>query len=374
MKLAPLFAVVLAACSFEHGEAPIVGDAEVVADSPPGCVSFSSQLDTCAMDAPTTDAVITGMATYNTDTGTLVIGANTIMPTHTTVQGKAGPFDALFFRDVRVMANAKLRVTGSLPVAIIAYGTVTLEQSTLIDVSDGGAGARATCTNAAIPGRPDTGGAGGGGGGGFGGAGGTGGTGNSDGTAIPGGTGGEAVAKPMGPLGGCPGADGGKGDDPGGTGGKGGGAIYIAAQTKIELGTGAGINAGGGGGGGGHKSGISDGDAGGGGGGSGGMILFESPIVRSMGVLAANGGGGGEASGNGSSGDNGDAGKLATTAAPGGSGGSSSGTDGGAGGAKGSPDGAPVTDTQAGGGGGGGGGVGFVVVDAADQTLATTSP
>jgi hypothetical protein len=367
---------VLAACSFEHGEVPIPVDSPPIVDeSPPGCMSFSSQLDTCAFERPTLDSMISGAASYNTDTGVLTSGESTVDMTHMTVQGNAGPMDAVFVRDVRFMANTKLRVTGSLPLAIIAYGTVTLEQATLIDATDGGAGARATCPNSAIAGRPDGGGAGGGGGGGFGGAGGTGGTGNSDGTAIAGGTGGEPIDQPPGPLGGCPGSAGGTGDDPGGAAGKGGGAIYIAAETKIEIAASAGINAGGGGGGGGHKDGtFSDGDAGGGGGGSGGMIMLESPVVRSMGTLAANGGGGGEASGNSSSGKGGEAGKLATTPAAGGGGNSSSGTDGGAGGAKGAPNGMPVTSSQAGGGGGGGGGAGFVVVLSADPTVATTSP
>jgi hypothetical protein len=372
------FAVVLsvvAACSFEHGEVPLVVDSPPMVDGAPGCMSFSSQLDTCAIAPPTADVMIGGTASYNTDTGVLKSGTDTVDVTHMTVEGKAGPMDAVFLRDVRFMANTKLRVTGTLPLAIIAYGTVTLEQASLIDATDGGAGARTTCPNSAIAGRPEGDGAGGGGGGGFGGTGGTGGTGNSDGTAVPGGTGGEAVDTPAGPVGGCPGAAGGTGDDPGGAAGKGGGAIYIAAEMKIEIAASAGINAGGGGGGGGHKDGtISDGDAGGGGGGSGGLIMLESPIVRSMGTLAANGGGGGEASGNGSSGKGGDAGKLATTPAPGGGGNSSSGTDGGAGGAKGAPNGMPVTSSQAGGGGGGGGGAGFVVVISADPTVDTTSP
>lgn len=367
---------VLAACSFEHGEVPPpLLDGAPSVESPPTCKTFSSQLDTCAYEPPTVDAMISGAATYNTDTGVLTSGESSVDVTHMTVQGNAGPIDAVFFRDVRIMANTKLRVTGSLPLALIAYGTTTVEQAAVIDASDGGAGARATCPNSAIAGRPDDGGAGGGGGGGFGGAGGTGGTGNSDGTAVAGGTGGEPIEQPPGPLGGCPGAAGGKGDDGGGSPGKGGGAIYIAAQTKIEIAASSGINVGGGGGGGGQKNGtFSDGDAGGGGGGSGGLIMLESPIVRSLGTLAANGGGGGEASGNGSSGKGGEAGKLATTPAAGGGGNSSSGTDGGAGGAKGAPNGASVTTSQAGGGGGGGGGAGFVVVLSADPTVETTSP
>jgi hypothetical protein len=201
VKLAAVL-VLVGACSFEHGEVPTLIDATPAVDSPPGCMSFSSQLDTCATPAPTLDAVISGTSTYNTDTGVLMNGGTMVALTHMTVQGKAGPMDVAMFRDVRLIANTKLRVTGTLPLAIIAYGTVTLEQSTLIDVSDGGAGSRTTCPNSAIAGRPDTGGAGGGGGGGFGGAGGTGGTGNSDGTANSAGTGGEAVAAPTGPLGG----------------------------------------------------------------------------------------------------------------------------------------------------------------------------
>jgi hypothetical protein len=360
------------ACSFEHGQSTTTQpDARV--DSPAGCRTFSSQFDTCG-DSSVVDVVIGTTATYDTATGVMVNGANTLNVPHLMVEGKAGPIDVLLVRDMRMAPNARLRVNGPRPLAIIAYGSVTLETGAIIDASDGGAGARMTCPNSAVAGIGNTGGAGGGGGGGFAAIGGSGGNGNSDGEAAPGGTGGEVVSMPAGPLGGCSGASGGNGDDPGGVGGKGGGAIYIAAQTRIDIGTSAGINVGGGGGQGGRRESFSDGDAGGGGGGSGGMIMLESPIVHSVGVLAANGGGGGEASGGSGGGDNGDAGVLGTAAAAGGSGDSSSGTDGGAGGAKASPNGVSVTAGGAGGGGGGGGGVGFIVIESDDAMISTTSP
>lgn len=356
----------LAACSFRHGELSANGAIDTSS-----CQSFSSQLDTCAF-AGISDFTLTGKTTYDTTQGVLT---PSVAITRMSLVGKAGPIEVIFARNVRITAGAALRATGALPLAIVAYGAITIETGALIDVSAGGAGARTMCASGAIAGASNSDGAGGGGGGGFGGTGGDGGNGDSDGASqAPGGIGGFAVARPAGPLGGCPGAHGGSGSDPGGEGGAGGGAIYLVAAAGIEIAASAGIHAGGGGGIGGDQSGSDNGDAGGGGGGSGGMIMIEAPTVRSTGVLAANGGGGGEASGNREAGEDGDPGALATTAANGGSGDSPTGTDGGDGGAQLGPNGAPVVTVQAGGGGGGGGGVGFIVIASPDAMIATASP
>jgi hypothetical protein len=378
MRLRPFLLVTLSACSFEHSVAPDSVDATLPPpDASPGCDSFSSQVDTCLLAASTDSLTLTGEYTYDTTQGKLFAGTTAIAITRMQVMGKAGPIELVLTGDFHMTANARLRAVGDVPLAILAFNTIAIDGNAIIDVSAGGAGARTTCTGAAIDGMPDEGGGGGGGGGGFAAAGGNGGNGDQDGPPpTPGGPGGAAEAStPLGPLGGCPGARGGNGDDNGGSGGAGGGAIYLVAASKIELAPGAGINAGGAGGRGGARSGvISNGDAGGGGGGSGGMIMIESPIVRSAGAFAANGGGGGEASGGGGGGDPGDTGALALTAALGGSGSSSSGTDGGDGGAQALPVGTSVTTLDEGGGGGGGGGVGYILIKSADAVISVVSP
>ena len=375
-----LLSMLLAACSFDHGQvAPdggttAFGDAD--ADGQVACVSFSSQFDTCALAPSDTDLTLTGAYRYDTDAGTLALDDASVPVTRMQLMGKAGLVEVVLVRDLRMTANSTLRATGALPLAFVAYGAITIEGSASIDVSAGGAGARAACDGGAIGGTPRDGGAGGGGGGGFAAAGGDGGNGDSDGSSpAPGGTGGvTAAATPLGPLGGCPGADGGEGADDCGERGEAGGAIYLAAAQRIELASGASISAGGGGGIGGDAEGGSFGDAGGGGGGSGGMILLESRIVHSLGVLAANGGGGGEASGDGDAGTSGMPGALGAAAAPGGAGNSPTGTDGGAGGALAAPGGLSVTTSDKGGGGGGGGGVGYIIVLSADPMIALASP
>jgi len=375
--LPPLFGA--AGCSFQSGQLPpdAIGDPIPDAvDAPPTCTSFSSQVDTCGLTESMQDLTLTGMNTYDTAAGTLVAGSSPIAIERMQVAGKAGPIELVVVRDLHMTANARLRASGTMPLAILAFGTITLDAGAVIDVSAGGAGARTTCPGGAIAGTPADGGAGGGGGGGFAAAGGDGGNGNSDGRMpSPGGPGGAAATSaPLGPLGGCPGAGGGNGDDSGGAGGAAGGALYLVAANGIELGTGSVITAGGAGGKGGTASTFSNGDAGGGGGGSGGMIMIESPMVRSGGALTANGGGGGEASGDGSDGKDGDTGTTTTAAANGGSGGSPTGTNGGSGGAQLSPQGASVTAVDKGGGGGGGGSVGYILILSDDAMIVLASP
>ena len=367
--------LLLAACSFEHGRVGATSPDANDHDAQPGCVSFSSQVDTCALAASDMDLTLTGVTTYDTNAGTLVAGTTPIAITHMQLAGKAGPLEVLIVRDFRMSTGAKLRATGTVPLAILAFGSIAIEANAAIDVSAGGAGARTTCAAGAINGVPREGGGGGGGGGGFAALGGSGGNGDADsGSLAAGGPGGELVAMPTGPLGGCPGAQGGAGNDAGGSGGLAGGAIYLVAAQKIEIAPGAGINAGGGGGDGGDAAAFSFGDAGGGGGGSGGVIWIESPLVRSAGTLAANGGGGGEASGGFSSGNGGETGALSAMPAAGGGGNSGPGTDGGNGGAQLAPQGRSVLDVGNGGGGGGGGSVGFIVVEGDDVMVAIASP
>jgi hypothetical protein len=349
---------VLAACSFDHGEVP--GPSTDADTDGIACTSFSTQVDTCALTGDQ-DLTLTGTNTYDTTMGTLNAGTTPVAITRMRLVGNAGQLETLIVHDFHMAANAQLRAVGNAPLAIVAFGTITLDGSSLIDATAGGAGARPTCAGAAVAGSPSGDGGGGGGGGAFAAAGGNGGNGNADGSAVPGGPGGNAEPTPAGPLGGCSGAKGGNGDDAGGAGGAGGGAIYLVSASRIDLAAGSGINVGGGGG-------------GGGGGGCGGMILLEARVVRSMGMLAANGGGGGEASGDGDSGNPGNTGLLGPGAAPGGRDHSPTGTDGANGGAQASTPGASVLDSLAGGGGGGGGGVGYIVIVSPDKVVAMASP
>jgi len=333
-----------------------------------GCVSFSHQVDTCALPAAG-DLVLAGSIGFDTDTGMLFeIADNTPIPaTALTLTTSAGAIEALIVANLELGDSTQLRAIGSRPFAVIASGAITLATKAEIDVSSGGAGARPGCGGATpIAGQDRDGGAGGGGGGGFQGSGGAGGNGNSDGVTSAGGGGGGAVAFPGAPLGGCSGARGGNdNNDVGGAGGGGGGAVYLVAAQKIELLQEADVSAGGGGGRGGAQHANFDGDGGGGGGGSGGMILLEAPLVRIAGTLAANGGGGGEGSGGIAPGSDGLAGVLGAQRASGGTGKSSTGSDGGAGGASTAIAGDRVTALSTGGAGGGGGGAGFVRLDAA---------
>ncbi len=369
----------IAGCNFTRAESssgqvdapPNATDGSRPIDAVPidGCVSFSTLLDTCAAGAGA-DLTLSSSAKLDTESGALVTtdGTTEIVDAQPIAIGGVS-VEVLVVHDLTLAPSVTLGATGARPFAIVASGSVTLQDNALIEVGDGGAGAPATCS-VDIDGADNGGGGGGGGGGGAGAAGGGGGAGNSDGSPGAGGMPGPSFAFPLAPVGGCPGGHGGMGTDPGGVGGLGGGGIYIVAAESISImGTTGGIDAGGAGGNGGMQSPGKYGDAGGGGGGAGGSIILESPVISSSGWLAANGGGGGEASGGDHIGNDGHNGELSMTAAPGGTGSGSSGTDGGAGGTRSNPGGTTVTATTPGGGGGGGGGVGFVVIKSANAQL-----
>jgi hypothetical protein len=341
-----------------------------------GCSSFSQQLDTCVQPVGD-DLTLSGKNGFDTDTGILTTAAGpiTVATAPVTLTTNAVEVQAIFVHDLTLSSSAILRGIGTRPLAIVATGTVTLGDGSLVDVGYGGAGARTMCGNGAEPGVDNANGASGGGGGGFGAPGGKGGNGNSDGSQSTGGAGGMAIIVPPGPLGGCPGAHGGTGSDLGGEGGAAGGAIYIVAAVAIDVKASAGVNAGGGGGSGGMRTSNHNGDAGGGGGGAGGMIFLEGPQVHSLGILSANGGGGGEASGNGDPGNFGANATLGVARANGGALSSPTGTDGGKGGNATTPAGDTPTNVQPGGGGGGGGGVGFIRIVSPDAAVgALVSP
>jgi hypothetical protein len=181
--------------------------------------------------------------------------------------------------------DGALRVTGELPLVVVASGPVVIDgviSANARGTEPGPAGA----TENAGHGRGTRGNSvsfddSGGGGAGHATAGATG----ADVGSVQGGAGGQAYALAL-----VGGSGGGNGQVVacGNVGGAGGGAVQIFSTTSIAIGPGGGVNVSGGGGRGGCASGTS-----GGGGGSGGYLLLEAPSVRIEGIVAANGGGGG---------------------------------------------------------------------------------
>jgi hypothetical protein len=385
-----LTALVCSGCGFKGSpvvdpppeDAAIDAPDDASPDGPPdACVSFSKQLETCAL-AFGGDLTITESATYDTVSHELRMGNMVTAVTRMTLVTNGDPIDAILVHDLTIRSGAVLRAAGpqpfgALPLAIIASGTVTLEDSASIDVGDGGAGATDGCATPPMIGRNNSAGSGGGGGGAYGAGGGNGGAGNN-GVEAAGGSGGGSVAMSVGLRGGCPGARGGVGSDQNfGRPGRGGGAMLIVAATRISLGANAVLQAGGGGGGGGtHTTNPTTGGGGGGGGGSGGLIRLEAPMILATNArIVANGGGGGEGSSLTEAGRDGSPGSAGTGPAAGGNNGATDGTDGAQGGALGNPAGASVTTVQVSGGGGGGGGVGYIhIVSPAAQLGVNVSP
>jgi hypothetical protein len=361
----------LAGCGF-HAPAAQDGPGGGGDMSGSGCMSFSSQVDTCSLTLDT-DLTLTGHITYDTATHELRVEGAVTTVAHMTLPAKAGDVDAILARNVHITSGSGLTATGLRSFAIIASGSVTLDDTAEIDVGHGGAGALGVCSTPPHAGGPDPGGAGGGGGGAYGDAGGNGGAGNHN--VSTGGAGGGSITMPDGPLGGCPGAAGGRGGaGVAAAGGHGGGALFIVAADRIELGDMAVLTAGGGGGRGGNQTGGSA-DGGGGGGGAGGMIFLEAPhVIGPNALVAANGGGGGQGGDGGAAGNNGQDGLTLASGAAGGTGGAVNGSDGGRGGSRGQTAGDNVTTSVSGAGGGGGGSVGYIHVVSSDMQLGSVSP
>jgi hypothetical protein len=368
MRSGALVLGLLAACGFHARGTPGAPDGLGGGDdtSGSGC-TFSSQVDTCRLTLDT-DLTLSDRVTYNTMTHELQVNGAAMAVAQMTLIAKAGDIDAILARNVHLTSGTGLIATGPLPFAIIASGSITLDDGASIDVSDGGAGALLVGSNAPAPGGDSDTGAGGGGGGAYGDAGGHGGA----SATSTGGAGGSSIAAPEGLLGGCPGARGGNGlaGGPGGPGGLGGGALYLVAADHIALGVGATLSAVGGGGHGGSSL-----NSGGGGGGSGGMIFLEAPHVMGPNAfVTANGGGGGEGADTIMVGHNGNKGTATTSPADGGSGGAVSGTDGGRGGSQDQAAGQDVASLAVAAGGGGGGSVGYVRIKSPDVQLGSISP
>lgn len=264
--------------------------------------------------------------------------------------------------DTIAIANGvTVRATGSKPLVLLATtGAITVAGT--LDVASHialptppppGAAANFAGCNAGTP--PNNG--GGGAGGSFGSLGGNGGLGRT----VAGSNGVAGAVQPADALrGGCSGQDG-NGAANFGEGGAGGGAIYVIAETSIDIAATGVINASGAG----ATNGFIGGAVGGGGGGSGGLIGLDAPTITNAGNVFANGGGGGEGSGNSNPATRTlqFCGRDPTGIGPaaGGSQGANSGGDGGAGGA-GANAGSVGLNGNTNGGGGGGGGVGVIRV------------
>jgi len=345
----------------DGGGPPLDAGLDSGADAPPpdALVCYGTGIvQVCFANAPTQPLTISNTKTIDTGTDSLCAtnvvsgGANYCVVVATTIT-----------------ISATLRATGPKPLVLVASDSISVPSGGSIDVGshrqrgigepETGAGAdvdTATC----VAGTPPTN-TGGGAGGSFTGKGGTGGK----GTAANAGTPADVAMPPVMVLrGGCPGQD---GKATAGSAGHGGGAVFLIATNKIDIG-GNGINAGGEAGGGGAL-GVDGG--GGGGGGAGGMIGLDAQTVMVTSSLVANGGGGGEG-GSVSLAVTGQDGTDATTtnAAPGGNVNTASGGDGGDGSA--GPAAGPgmagsnggKSGANFGGGGGGGGGAGLIKVPA----------
>lgn len=337
------------------------------------------------------DITISGIATFDTDTGAIsgalnrpaVTGISNGIGFESTTSGGA-PLGVFAFHKLTVTSTGKVHFTGAAAAVFAVNAIANIDGE--IDGSGGcygfsrrcagpGGGAGTTLSTVAGgcgPGGPgahdatmnqDSGG-GGGGGGGAGAAGGTSG-------AATGGAGGIAcIASDLQPLvGGSGGRGGGPGDGAGTTGGGGGGAFQLTVFGQLSIGGKLGF-----GGAGGEAGSLGAGDASaGGGGGAGGGILIEADMltISTTAILAANGGGGGGGgalAGNGQPGVTG--GEDATPPAGGLNG---NGTpSGGAGGANTTP---PVAGAATFNAGGGGGGLGLIYIRTSNGTFnGTASP
>ena len=224
------------------------------------------------------------------------------MPTPVVVSQSMGPDLAVIpVANLTIAAGNTLRLTGEMPVVLVAAGDMDISGTIDASSSSGmsmssGAGANWMCgTSTGGDGSPDSGSSSGGGGGGFGTAGGAGGDGNNVSGGTPGSS--RTQSDPLSPLvGGCAGGIGAYDSSCNPNGGAGGGVVQLAASGTLTV-SGE-INVAGANGNQGCGS-----DGGGGGGGSGGGVLIEGEDVDLTGAtITADGGNGGRAGNNGGAG------------------------------------------------------------------------
>jgi len=325
-----------------------LGDARP-ADAPAGC-DGAGAYTVCLTTQPTQTLTLVDIV-INTDD---CIGGQKVSP------GAGAPMLCVL-AGTTVMLGGLVRGEGSLPLALLSTGSMSIPSGTTLDVSSSninGTGAGANdpgCTRRS--GSSTMMGGSGGAGGSFGSVGGNGGNGAVSGATA------AAATDPAFVRGGCPGGNGGNGMGTGGAGGNGGGAVYLLARGSLDI---AGrVDASGAGG---RAPGLNK--NGGGAGGSGGMIALWAGTISVSGELFANGGGG--AGGSESQvGQNGNESVGATSVGQGGGGGGNTG-DGGDGAIASQP-GGPGTNGMKG-GGGGGGGVGVIRTVSGQAIGGTLSP
>lgn len=249
-----------------------------------------------------------GSPTTRFDCGTTVFDSTTLafsnacgvpLPTGQVVDQSGGQsLVALVFQELHIEAGSALQLTGDKPVAIVAFGDITVAGQILADANGRtpGSGGNQSCGTSAgrNGGGSSSSGAGGGGGAGFGTNGARGGDGGASATPGNGGSSrGFAVQSPL--VAGCSGGTGGGCFS---NSGAGAGAVQVSSATQLLV-TGS-ISALGGSG----SLGCGT-EGGGGGGGSGGGILLEARDLILSGTLLANGGNGGNGRGGGSGGSGG---------------------------------------------------------------------
>lgn len=335
-------------------------------------------------------------ATINTDNGEVRSGGQLIAVATETVTQSGGPSLRVYMASSFSIGD--VRVSGSLPVAFVAFRDISL--GGIVDVSAdlgvAGPGAQ-TCTGDGRGGNQPAGawvtrraghnGTGqyvwsnpGAGGGGFGTVGAKGGDYQTTTGGGGGATNGVSDLEPL--RGGCPGGGVNNGNVDVGNGGHGGGAVQLVSATGEIVVMGAspalgGVHAGGGGGRGCDNNGVSTNPppagtgCGTGGGGSGGGVLIEAAAVRfeSGAVVIASGGGGGGSGGCGNA-------RHGEDAPPNGgiAGGGTCPTEGwgtpAAGGAGAGASASPGGDVTYFAGGGGGGGLGRIRINTVDGTYA----
>ena len=317
-SLAFLVGALLPACSFDSSgvaddvagdDDPGPGD-EPDAATPPdavcggGDVGFDvANLGACAIPMSAEPLVFpAGVVGIDTTTGTIDAGGSAVAAdvlVATQLDG-ATPVMVIAGLDITIPEGTTLVVTGSRPLALVAYGTLTVDGT--IDASAelvrGGPGAGIGCADGAgvdgttmvatnsLPGGT------GGGGGAYSTDGGAGAYVSPVPVAAPTTPGGEQrTDQALIPLrGGCSGGRGGVADSnqARADSGAGGGAIELVAGTSITI---RGIVSTSGGGG----AGATEPGGGGAGGGAGGAILIHSPsLVLGGAILSSNGGAGGE--------------------------------------------------------------------------------
>lgn len=329
--------------------------------------------DPCEISDPGDAAVVLnqpGVYELNTNSYTIT-GPSTVSAS--IAPAPTGAYTLMSVYSLEITNGATLKITGTNPLIIASWTTITIGGT--IDVSGPSLGAGASVAGAgsciaALPTEGNGNGAGGGAGGGFGTSGGAGGAGGNG--TNGGGTGGTMNARTRPELAGGCGGQAGSGNGPG-QGGVGGGAVWLTAKNAITINAGGTINAVGAGG-----TGATGDVDGGGGGGSGGMIGLESMTITNAGVIVANGGSGGQGEDNGNNGNAGASGSLTATPSIGG-GVTNNNTESGGFGGAGSATGAPANGNNGnngngttGGGGGGGGGAGYIVVSTPNGAPAGT--